>query len=220
MTSVASGLFNHVYRNPPQVPSHLSPCAWRVEIDCSEDLLRSNDLLSVVRDNGFDGVIVGDPKAIVVLRLHFGHSPTKLRPATTTWNQRRSQIAECFTKLSSDSELTVGARLASSSETPCSFSIRASRCMSRNSLRPARSVSAYIRPECPRCAQPANARPVAEGSGPAAPYRQLGVSYSEVDGRSVAGSYGNGRLYREPVQLATPPTWVRCRGQAAWPPAP
>jgi hypothetical protein len=72
VTSVPSGLFNHVYRNPPQVPSHLSPCARRVKIDRSEDLLRSSDLVPVVRDDGFDGVVVGDPKPVFVIWLHLG----------------------------------------------------------------------------------------------------------------------------------------------------
>ena len=101
-----------------------------------------------------------------------GHSPAKLRPATTIWNQRRSQIAECLTRLSSDSELTVGARLASSLETPCSFSIGASRCMSRNSHRPARSVSAYTSSECPRCTQQGRRR---EQDAPVAGYEATEV---------------------------------------------
>src|ERR1700732_1391066 len=49
VTSVPSGLLNHVYRNPPRVPRHLSPCARRVEINRSEDLPRGGDLFPVVR---------------------------------------------------------------------------------------------------------------------------------------------------------------------------
>ena len=72
LASVPSGLLNQVYRNPPKVPSHLSPCAGHVEINRIEDLLRSSDLFSVVHDNDLDGVVMGDPKPVLVLWLHLG----------------------------------------------------------------------------------------------------------------------------------------------------
>ncbi len=87
VASVPRGLLNHVNRNPPQVSSHLSPCARHVEINGSEDFLRSSDSFSVVRDNSFDGVVVGDPKPVLVLWRHLGHSPRscarRRRPGTS-----------------------------------------------------------------------------------------------------------------------------------------
>jgi hypothetical protein len=66
VTSVPGGFLDHMNRNPSQVTGHLPTCARCVEINGSEDYLRSSDLFFVVGDNGFDRVIVSDPKAILV----------------------------------------------------------------------------------------------------------------------------------------------------------
>src|SRR5439155_20998759 len=87
VASVPSGLLNHVYRNPPQVPSQLWPCARCIEINRPDDLLRSSDLFSLVCDTRSTVSSSVSRNAFSSCGCISGHSPAKLRPATTTWNQ-------------------------------------------------------------------------------------------------------------------------------------
>lgn len=70
-----------------------------------------------------------------------GHPSGRSLPAKMTWNHLRSQMAECWSRPSNDSELTVGMARASSSLRPLTFRINASRAWSRKLHRASRSVA-------------------------------------------------------------------------------
>ena len=113
VAGVASGLLDHVYRNPPHALVDLvRPGAQCVEIEAAQDVVRGDDLFPVVSDDRCDRVSVGEPEGRVRLLRSAsgtaGHSLGKLRPATMIWNHLRSQIAECLIRLRSESELAVG----------------------------------------------------------------------------------------------------------------
>ena len=77
VTSVPSGLLDHVHRNPPQVPSHLSPCARRFKVPrisceaafCSRYYVMTVSMVSSVIRNPFSS-----------FGCTSGHSPAKMRP--------------------------------------------------------------------------------------------------------------------------------------------
>src|SRR4051812_1156900 len=74
VTSVASGLLDHVHRNPTKVlVRQVTARTHSIEIEVAQDLVRRGDRSAVVGNGRFDGVVVGElERRVDVVARHLG----------------------------------------------------------------------------------------------------------------------------------------------------